>query len=365
MKVYRLLEGATDKCPNCNRDLVEGKCPDCDKTLNEGPLSLLKNVGRKLLGQDKETRQDKAEMDAAKSILKKEEGNEGKQWDYYDSNGKKLSYDAYMEKSDDDRLQCIVVDSKGYFVRKGTEVLLGKRQTAEKVRIGGDLSDDSKKIKDSHKGSTLNVKGKPSEWIFTYKEGETKAGHELIDDDGNWNVDWDNLESVADANGNEIPKETARKLEQRYNARRAERAEQKDKKASAEKASVHGDKKVQKVQFTQYKGTDKQTTWKNTKEFKKAYKNMLRDQRKALTITVQYTDGSTVDISHAKAVQIPALKKAYGLQESVNIRKIDDEFTLNESYCVVKPRMRYDDDFEGEPVDLEYEINTNVDDDFC
>ena len=199
--VYRMKEKRSER----DDSLTE------DKSLNESPRQWMRKVVKKYRGNDVEKNNTGDLSDAKKSIAK-ETGKEGKVWTFYTADGTVISYDSFKKLDIDQQLACMVVDENGYFIRRGTEVFgWGEKKKAPMTLSGKlDVSDEEGKIPDAHKGISTSIKGRPADWTYTFKVGDSTkdvSGEKLFDENGSLTMGADDIEklvSARDSEGNVI-----------------------------------------------------------------------------------------------------------------------------------------------------------------
>ena len=311
-------------------------------------------------------------QDALDSI-KDEEGKNGELYDFYTFAGKRIPYQTFVGLSKDEQLALIVVDKDGYFVRKGTEVLKGKKVKA-KMTLDGKFNVDSEenKVSDSHKGVAHTLTGRPADWKYTVKKGDevkTIDGSDMFGEDGKL-IDlkgW-TIEVVKDTKNNELKgHDKILTVINRFLSRLADAQKQ-----NASTQATEQGKKVTKTHIWKSKPSnvtdgnlplDKLSASNELILTQKQF-NGLNIAKKRLCYFGIETGGDSARVfSYQQAAANSALKKHFNISESKKAA-VDDAMTLNESYTVAKKDLSYDDDVEGITIDTGYDFNYKIDDTF-
>jgi hypothetical protein len=339
-----------------------------EEVLTEAPAWLNKLLRGKNL--DKNNAGDLE--DAIKSI-KDEEGANGELYDFYTFDGKRVPYQTFIGLSKDEQLAMIVVDKNGYFIRKGTEVLKGKKVRA-KMTLDGKFNADSEenKVSDSHKGVAHTLTGRPADWKYTVKKGDevkTIDGDKMFGEDGKL-IDlkgW-TIEVVKDTKNNELKgHDKILTVINRFLSRLADAQKQN----AANQATEQG-KKVTKTHIWKSKPSDvadgniplDKLSASNGLILTQKQFNGLNIAKKRLCYFGIETGGDSARVfSYQQAAANSALKKHFNISESKKV-DVDDAMALNESYTVAKKELSYDDEVEGITIDTGYDLNYKIDDTF-
>lgn len=333
--------------------LMEAPQNEVSTALNEGPFDKLFKKTKGFDGGDEKERR------AAEKVMKQENTLEGKRWSYY-VDGKKVNHADYIKLDDVTRQSAVVVDENGYFIRRGTEVLKGQKKVASVDVASGNLTGDSAKVSASHRG-TGKAAGSPDQWKFKLgDEMLTLPDYEALDDDEKADV------LIIDVKGNEVDKNSAKAVIDRYNSRVSDAdhaKEVKDTHRSSAKAMKKADGKGTTLTFAELDQDGKPTVTYSVKEYKK----LPTAQRKKLVAIYQSGD-TKKQYTYDQLRKIPQMKKQLKLEdlsESLSHRydNVDDD-ALVESYTLSKSGVDYDDDFDASTFDAKYDINYNIDDDF-
>ena len=408
MRVIKLNEDVTTKCPTCKKDMVEGKCPECD-ALMEGPLSMLKNLGKNAIDKAKKfgnnvaqsdnVSEFKARQNQDKVLDKLDNSKDAKNWTYI-VDGKELSHSQAMELPIKKRANAIVFDPRTkMYIRKGLEDVSKqylRRRNSSTDEVDKNYTYLSNKEKPAPapkeekpaketKEKLPNIKGDFRDWAYVKKDGDTEEYFSYAELCGDGDTpNFDGVDAIVDTRKKRYEWRDAQKIvnakkssEEEGRIARDNAAAKKDAEAAAKAQAdaAKGEEKNRRNQeVTQTKivaadnkrnlptGKPKNWTFKDSDGKKitlKDYKKLSPTQQKEYTLV----DEKGKEFNYSTIQKYSKLKKVLNasLEQDVDT---DDDFTLNESYSLAKKSVDYDDDFDGYQIDLGYEIDGKIDDSF-